>query len=271
MNMRIFEFIDYKAYTRHFISTQPKNGRGLIKAIGEHLGVDPSQISQILSGTKEFTEEQAILTAKFIGLNELETDYFLHLVKIDRAGHHVLADYYRKKRDQLKSESMNLSQHVQQDRILTDFEKATFYSSYLFSAVRLSTSIAGEQTVSDVSERFNIPLDRAASILNFLCATNLCQEENGRFTLGTQHTHIDRASPLVGRHHTNWLLKAIEKTNSLSEEELQFTGPVSLSREDFRSIRETLVNVISSSLKKVKNSEPEEVAVLLIDWFWLNQ
>lgn len=269
--MKVFEFDDYKLFIRHFLSSQPKNGRGLIKAIGEHLGIDPSQVSQILSGSKDFTEEQAILIARFMGLNEFEIDYFIHLVKVERAGSHVLKEFYKKKRDKLKTESLNLSQRVDQDRILTDLEKAVFYSSHLYSAVRLSCSIGEGQTIADVASRFQIPRERASEILNFLVATNLCKEENGKIKLGTQHTHIERGSPFLPRHHHNWRVKALEKSDSMSDEELQFTGPVSLSQSDFRAIRERLVDVISSSLKTVKKSEPEDVAVMLIDWFWLKR
>ena len=102
-------------------------------------------------------------------------------------------------------------------------------------------------------------------------STQLCEEALGKFKLGTQHTHVERGSPFLVRHHHNWRVKALEKTESISDEELQFTGPVTLSGQDFKKIREKLVEAISSSLVTVKKSEPEDVAVLLINWFWLRR
>jgi uncharacterized protein (TIGR02147 family) len=269
--MRVFEFDDYKRFLAHFISQQPRKGRGLVKAIGEYLRVDPSQVSQVLSGSKDFTEEHALLVSKFVGLGELETDYFLALVKIERAGSKILKDHYRQKRDKLKTESLNLSQRVNQDRILSDFEKSVFYSSYLYSAIRLSTSIGDGQGTSEIAERFQISREKASEILNFLLSTNLCEEKNGKYALGTQHTHVERGSPFLPRHHHNWRVKALERTDSMTDQELQFTGPVSLSEKDFNAIRELLVEAISRSLSKVKESEPSDVACLLIDWFWLKK
>jgi uncharacterized protein (TIGR02147 family) len=264
-----FDEGDYKAIIRRFIHSQPNNGRGLIKAFAAHLGIDPSQVSQVLSGTKDFTEEQGISLAKFIGLNELETDYFLTLLKIERSSSRLLKDHYLKKRDKLKEESLDLSRRLDQDRILTDFEKAIFYSHYIYSAVRLSTSIGEGLTLTEVASRFQLSRERASEVLNFLVSTGLCIEKNGRYALGTQHTHVERGSPFLTRHHHNWRVRALQKTDSISEQELQFTGPVSISRTDFEKVREQLVEVISNALKTVKQSEPEDVAVLLIDWFWL--
>ncbi len=265
--MKIFEFVDYKLFIKSFIKYQPKKGRGLVKSIGEYLSIDPSQVSQVLSGSKDFTEEQAILITTFIGLNELEVDYFLTLVKVERAGSKVLKDHYKRRLGQLKESSLNLKERVNQDRILSDYEKSVFYSSYLYSAIRLSTSIAEGQTITDIADRFQISREKASGIITFLVDSNLCAEENGQYTMGTQHTHIERGSPFLPRHHHNWRVKALEKTDSITDQELQFTGPVSISQDDFQKVRELLVDVISKSLDKVKKSDPSEVACLLIDWF----
>lgn len=267
--MLIFEFSDYKRFLRYFIEQQPKRGRGLIKAMAEHLDADPSQVSQVLSGSKDFTEEHALLLCQFVGLNDLETEYFLTLIKIERSGTALLAEHYRKKRDKLKAESLNLSKRVNHDRILSDYEKSVFYSSYIYSAIRLSTSIGEGKTIGEVCELFQVSREKAAGILRFLSETNLCKEENGRYQMGTQHTHIERDSPFLTRHHHNWRIKALHRTDALSEQELQFTGPVSIGENEFQEIRELLVEAVNKALKKVKASEPTALACLLIDWFRL--
>lgn len=267
--MKIFEFTNYKHFLRHFISQQPRKGRGLIKNLGDYLRIDPSQVSQVLSGSKDFTEEQALMASKFLGLNELETEFFMVLIKIERAGTELLQDHYRAKRDKLKIDSLDLAKRVNQDRILSDYEKSIFYSSYLYSVIRLTTSLGDGQTLGDITERFRISREKASEILNFLTMTNLCSEKNGTYRMGTQHTHIERGSPFLSRHHHNWRVKALEKSEFISDKELQFTGPVSLSNKDFEAIREILVEAVSKSLAKVKASEPSDVACLLIDWFWI--
>ena len=99
--MTIFEFKDYKQFVRHMINTQPVLGRGSVKRMAEALRVHPSLISQVLKGTKEFTAEQANDVAVFLNLNELETECFLCLVDIERAGTSRLKTFLQNKRDRL--------------------------------------------------------------------------------------------------------------------------------------------------------------------------
>ena len=84
--MTIYNFHNTIEFLRFYLQNQPKKGRGGIKKIAELLNIDSSQVSQVLSGKKTFTEEQALKVTHFCNLNELESDYFLCLVKIERAG-----------------------------------------------------------------------------------------------------------------------------------------------------------------------------------------
>ena len=207
---------------------------------------------------------------QYIGLAELETEYFLNLVQINRAGSKALREHYQRRREQIKQTSLNVKEHIPKARELSDYEKSVFYSSYIYSAIRLSTSIGKGLSLNEIIDRFDLPRERVIKILQFLLSTNLCREQDGRYVMGEQMTHIDRSSPLLLRHHHNWRVKALERSENLSDEELQFTGPVSLSAQDFKLIRAQLVAIINQSLETVKKSEATNVACLLIDWFWIS-
>jgi len=269
--MAIFENGNYKTILKDFIKSQPRKGHGFIKSLAEYIGIDPSQVSQVLSGGKDFTEEQALLVTRYVGFNDIESEYFLTLVKIERAGSELLKNYYKKRKEELKKASLNLKERLNQDRILTDYDKSVFYSSYIYSAIRLYTSVGDGKTIVQLCDRLDLSRERVLEIINFLVETKLIQENNGKFVLGTQHTHLEKGSPFLIRHHHNWRIKALEKSYSIKDSELQFTGPVSINKDDFLAIRELLVGVISKSLEKVKKSEPTDVACLLIDWFWLGK
>lgn len=269
--MKVFEITDYRQIIREFIAIQPKKGRGMIKGLAEYMNVDASYVSQVLSKTRDFSDEQSILVTRFLGLNDLEVDYFLNLVKLDKAGSKILKDYHLEKLEDIRKNALNLKNRVNPSRILDDQDKATFYSSYLYSAIRLFTSLDQGKSLFDVIERFDISHDRANSILTFLAKTGLCDEKDGVYTMGSQHTHLSRGSPFLPKHHYNWRIKALQHSETITEEEIQFTGPVSLSKESFLKVRETLVQAIKGSLEEVKESESEDVACLLIDWFWLKK
>jgi len=52
----------------------------------------------------------------------------------------------------------------------------------------------------------------------------------------------------------------------VSESELSFTMPCSLSRTDFEKIRNDLLELIQKSTKLIAPSKPEELAFINIDW-----
>ncbi len=269
--MGIFEYNSYQPFLKDYIASLPRKGWGFPQKISEHLGIHPSHISQVLAGSRDLSIEQALAVCEFIGLGNLETDYFVALVNINRAGTTQAKGYYKKKAQELKKSSLNLSKRVNQDKILSDEEKAIFYSSYIYSAVRLFCSIDGGVTLEQIKEKFDLSSDRLRETLDFLIRVGLVIQDSARFKMGTQHTHVERGSPHLSRHHMNWRIQALERVENLSDEELQFTSPISISKKDFEKVRELLVNSINDSFKIVKASPAEDVACITLDLFWIRK
>lgn len=66
-------------------------------------------------------------------------------------------------------------------------------------------------------------------------------------------------------------MKAIQYADDLSETELMFTSPASLSREDFNRLRKKMVLFIQDFLKEVHASPAEDIACFNIDFFWIKK
>jgi uncharacterized protein (TIGR02147 family) len=270
--MTIFEFNDCRDFIRHHISQLPSGGRGELTRIAGALAVNTTLLSQIMSGSRVFTMEQAYKLSQYLCLSELETDYFSLLIQIERAGSADLKRYLEKKLDDLKKEALKLSKRIEHEKSLSDNERVVFYSSWIYSAVHLYSSIRREGvTIEEVATRFQIPRVRAIEVMGFLTRAGLCMEETGRYTMGVQSTFVEKGSPYLLKHHSNWRVKAIQKSESLADSEMMYTGQVSLSKEDFERIRETLSDALKDIMKTVKDSPADEVACLNIDWFWLDR
>ena len=210
--MSVFPFDSYKDYLHFRIQEAPKKGRGEINRMGEAMGVHPTLVSQVLRGDKELSLEQAHKLAAYLGIIQIEKDYFLTLVQISRAGSQDLRAYYQEKLQEMKALSLNVKERFTKTRSLTTEERAKFYSSWIYSAVRLFTSISDGQTLSQCAQRFNITKEEAAKILRFLADANLVEEKNGRFSIKSAHTHLEFGSPFLPRHHSNWRLQSIVRS-----------------------------------------------------------
>ena len=269
--MNIFEYSEYKRYLRDMIASFPKRGHGQIQRIAAHLGVHPTLISQVLGGDRDFSSEQIHGLCGYLGLQQLETDFLILLLQSERAGTSELKKYYKNKIDHLKRTSLNIASRLEKAKSLTELERSIFYSSWIYLATWLFTSVEEGQTLDSIAEKLSLSRAQAADILHFLQDVQLCFEEGGRYQMNSQHIHLEFGSPFLGRHHANWRIKSLQRIDDLSEEEMMFTSPFSVSKKDFLRIREEIVQLIKSTSSLIKNSPAEDIACMNIDLFWIKK
>lgn len=264
----IFTFERYKDFLRERLKAMPKEGRGEIGKIAKMLSMHPTRVSQVLNSHVNLTMEQAASLTSYLGLAGSETEFFLALVQFERAGTEELKKISRATLERLRNQAKELKHRVPKDITLTDDQKAVFYSSWMYSAIRLATSIESLQSLDALANHFDLPRDRVRGILDFLLASGLVVEKSGQLGIGPQTTHLEKGSPLSLRHHSNWRLKAITRHERLTDSEIVYTCPVSIRREDQAEIRELIMQTIERFLKKVVASDPADtLACLNIDWF----
>ncbi|HWU42963.1 MAG TPA: TIGR02147 family protein [Bdellovibrio sp.] len=270
--MSLFDHDDYRSYLREHIANLPNKGRGELSRLAQHLEVNTTWISQIMSGSQNFNQEQGYRLSLYLGHMELETDYFSLLIQIERAGTSELKEYLRKKLSAIKAESLKLSKRVVYEKKLSDQDRAIFYSSWIYSAIHIYTSLFAKGVTSDeIAERFGLSKLKVAEAVRFLLSVGIITEKSGRYLLGVQSTFIEQGSPYILKHHSSWRVKAIQKSESLSGTEMMVTGQYSISKKDFLILREKLTEFVKTLNTTIQETDPEEIACLNIDWFWLDK
>ena len=200
-----------------------------------------------------------------------ETEFFLNLVQYQRAGTTKLQNYFKDKLNSLKAASVELSQRIRQDRQISEEEKSILYSHWLYLAIWLYTSVDEGKTLEEICGRFEISRERATEITSFLLSTSLCSLEKTVFVMGAQSVHLERLSPHLHKHHTNWRLRAIDASDEISVDELMYTAPMSISKSDFNKIRERLAEVIKEVTDTAIHSKAEHMVYFGIDFFWIKK
>jgi len=262
----LFTMTDYRPYVRFWVEAR---GRGEFRRISQALEIHTTLVSQIFSGRKCLTEEQASKLCGYMGLSPLETDYFMKLVQLERAGTQQLKLIYERHLKQLKTQANEIKARVPETETLSNLDRALFYSSWQYSLVRLLTSIPRFQTKDRIAFQLKISVSRVQEILDFLVSRGLCKETNGKYIRTEKNTHIEASSPLSIRHHQNWRTKSLELQEQMNSEDLVFTAPMSLAAKDLAKVRKILLEAVSEIAKLVDKSAAEEVAYLGIDWFKL--
>jgi uncharacterized protein (TIGR02147 family) len=241
--------------------------RGEKKIIAEYLKIHPTLLSQILSGSRVFTDEQVYLLGEYFGLTDLESDYIFILHQIANTQNKKFKEKLSKKKEEIKNKSTNLSERVSKEKVLSDEEKSVFYSSWLYSGIRLFTSLEGGKTKEEIAERLNLDKKKTNEALDFLLKSGLCKLEEGKYYMHVSRTHVDKNSPYYKQHHTNWRIKSIQKLDRSEDGDMTFTGPLSVSQDDFDLLKEEMVKLIQRVSTVVKDSEAEDIYCLNLDFF----
>ena len=59
----------------------------------------------------------------------------------------------------------------------------------------------------------------------------------------------------------------MQTLDQASDEDLNFTAPLSLSQEDFEKLREDMLKLIGNVYKTVKDTNPDNIFCINIDFF----
>lgn len=266
-SVNIFEFSDYKIYFKAYVAQLPSKGRGEFKRVAEKLNVSSTMISQIFNGDKHMSLELASDLADYLTLNEGETQYFFLLVDYARAGNFRLQAKLKAQIEKAQAQAKNLNTRLKFERELDDLAKATFYSSWVYSGVRMLSALPNVQNSQAIADRLNLPRTHIEKILDFLIKENLVKVEGEGLEAGARSTHIGAESPFVMKHHQNWRLMGFNKMQPNNSSNLFYTGPMSLSEETAQKVRAELPSLIEKITNWVVPSPSEVVRCLNIDWF----
>ncbi|WP_415063743.1 TIGR02147 family protein [Bdellovibrio sp.] len=268
--MSIFNYIEYRKYLKATLESKPRKGYGELSKWAESCNIHPTLLSLILKGDRELSLEQAFALSHHLGLSAMEQEYFILLVQHSRAGTSAYKAYLQKKIDAVKDEATTVKKRFRHESEISDEAKMIFYSSYIYSAIRLYCDVSPNGVSSEMLiEKFNLDRRDLQEKLQFLLHSGLILEQKGRYKLGPSRTMVGRESVFVTKHHQNWRIQAILKAERLSQEEMMFTCPMVLSKADFAAFKVELSELIQKFSTLLKDSKSEEVGCFNIDWFWL--
>ena len=93
--VRLYNYDNYKEYVNDWISSQTNAGRGKYLELSKYLGMHTTLISQIFKGDRELNHDQGFKLCEYFGFSDLETEYFLLLISVNKAANYKLVDYYK--------------------------------------------------------------------------------------------------------------------------------------------------------------------------------
>ncbi len=265
--VKIYHFNAYKEYVNSWIEQQPNKGHGEYRRLALALNISTTMISQIFKGDKDISMELACELTEYLHLSDDESDFFLLLVEHSKAGSYKLKARIQRQIKDRQEKAKKLENRLKKEQSLDDHEKALYYSTWIYPAIRILSDIPEVNTVDEISSRLQIPKNQIIRILDFMIEKKLVVERGAKLHMGPTHLYLPPQDPMAIRNLQNWRQLAFQKMNFQTDETFFYSGQYALSREVAEIIRRTLPDFIEDILSQVKPSPSETTRCLNIDYF----
>jgi uncharacterized protein (TIGR02147 family) len=265
----VFDFNDYKVFLAFIEDSRKVAERGFRRRLAEAVGCQSGYISQVLNTDAHFSLEQGLKIAGFLGLTGRERKALILLIESARAGTQELKAYFSTELASLREEHLNIKERVGSSRELTEREQATYYSSWHYLAVHMLSTIPGFDEPQAFADALRLPLETVNEVVLSLLQTGILEENKGRLKSGLTQVHLNRDSPLIRQHHTNWRLAAIESLTNNRKSDVHYSTVSTLSMADAEKLRAEMVKLIESYVEVVKPSKEETMVGFNLDFYSL--
>lgn len=263
----VYDYQDYKKYLFNRLDSEDGLGKGGRSRLCEAMGCQTAYLSQVLNGGAHLNMEQAEAVSRFIGHGDEETEYFLLLVQLGRAGTSSLRTFIKKQLDRIEKRRRQLSHRLPIGEEISREQQLKYYSSWIFATIHVLTTVPEFRTAEAIANRLGITRGDAVSVLEFLCRCGLMTNRDGNYEATKSRIHLGDDSDLVSRVHMNWRLRAMGAIERNDQAELHYSSVVTVARADIPVIREKLMQAIEAVKVLVKVSPAEEAVGFTLDWF----
>ena len=233
----------------------------------EFVGVQPAFVSQVLSQKYTLSLEQADLANSFFDHSTEESEFFLLLVLKDRAGSHSLKKHFENQIDLILEKRKSVIERLGKKNEISENTKSIYYSSWLYSAVHVACTIPQLRTRRALSERFNIPIELAGKVLDFLEENFLLTKSTEQYVPTENWLRLGKQSPHIIKHHTNWRQQAIQNLEIQTADDLQYSGIFSMDETTARAVKESLLETIKDQVKKIELAPENDLYIIGCDFF----
>ncbi|MDO9180995.1 MAG: TIGR02147 family protein [Bacteriovorax sp.] len=261
------KFDNYKKYLISLIS-ENSGTRGFQSILAKAMNCQAAYLSQVLRGKVELTEDHAIKLVLFLKLNDLESEYFILLLRLSRAATRELVGYLENKRLEMQDHQDDLNNKVRA-KIARENETfiAKYFASWIPSSIHIATSSKQYQTINSLAERFHLPEALVLENLKFLEKHQLVNRENDLWIFRGESIHLPKNSSLNEPYQVSLRTQVLKSIQAKNKNNLHFSSVFTIDKKSYKEILEVCNNAIEESHKIIHDSGTEELYSICIDLF----
>lgn len=191
------------------------------------------------------------------------------LVGLGRAGSKELEKYFVNQIEEIQLKRTQVKERIKIDRSLTPEAQMRYYSAWYYSAIHIAPSVPSLQTKEAIAVALGLAPAIVGECLEFLTDHALVIQKTNRYSIGPVGMHLSANSPMITKLHANWRLQALQSLAfpKAIMTDLHYSTVLTISQEDAKRVRETLLRTIEQIEKIFRPSPEEAVYCIGMDWF----
>lgn len=264
----VFQYLEYKKFLTDVID-ENKTVVGYKSKLAKAARCPQPFISQVIHSHVHLSHEHGWALAQYWNFTELETEFFLNLIHLARAGTVNLRDYYLKKLKNLREQGEDLTSRFRKRSITEESNQWQYYSNWYYACVHILLTIPGFEDPSQISKRLHVSRSFTLEVLEELRKMGLVHKEKNGWKSTENQIHLSKESPVSAINHAIWRNLASHKSLQDTKNKFQYTGIHSLSISDYQEIRSMIIEYLSKVRDKIAASPEETLVNLNIDWIEL--
>lgn len=246
--------------------------KGYKAAIARAARCQPSFVSNVLAGRANLNDEQAASLAEFWKFSEQETDYFIALVHLERAGTERLKKKYRREIERLRAEHQNYkmlhSFGCFSEVGLTESGLRFYFSNWHVCAIHYATLLPDRDTVESIAQHFCLEAKLVKHNLDQLCELELVANKDGVYTF-LHAPAVEKWDPVTGRVvHASMRARANQKYEIRGSRDYFQTMWITVSEKEFNDTRQEINRFMQNLSEKISApSTSDRLVGLCLDFF----
>lgn len=263
-----FKYTSYKDYLRNQFQS-PDSPRGLQSRLATHLECQSAYLYQVLKGSGHLTEDQAYKVTTYFNFSYWEQQYWLLLVRLEKASTPDLRAYLEAEIKKCKIEELNLknkadSEVAQDEAVVWDY----YFSGLLPSAIHLLTSSPKYQTIDAIAKKLGSDTQSVKTHLEQLFSYGFVKMKDKKWHHASPSYHFPKDSKYNQGVQIMRRSQALSKVLSQkSEGDTFFSSCFTLDAESYEKLRHKVADFVKSSQKIVHAGGSDEPYILSIDLF----
>lgn len=259
----IYNHEDFRGYLDERLASEDF-GRGSRLKLASFIGCQPSFISQVMSGKNELSLEHAHRINHFLNHSTEESQYFLLMVMLARAGTFELQKFLREQISAQRAQQMQIHKVVAKHELKGD-DILHYYSNWLCVSIHMLATIPKYRDPRAMQDKLGASDQEFKETLNFLTRTGLIEIHQGKIEVGEAHVHLKKTSPYAQSASVLTRLKILEKLSLKDPRSVNFSSNFTISKSSYEALRKRILDFVVTLDEHIQEDDPEEFCTLVLD------